>query len=142
MTRTATIIPTLRYRDASAAVAWLCRAFGFVTHAVYRDDDGKVMHAQLALPAETGHGMIMVSPVRDGHEFDTYQGPSQPRATMSAYVIIADVDAHHDRTAAAGATIVLPLTDDHGGRLYSCLDLEGHLWNFGSYDPWVEPPTE
>ncbi len=24
----------------------------------------------------------------------------------------------------------------YGGRLYSCRDPEGHLWNFGSYDPW------
>jgi hypothetical protein len=24
---------------------------------------------------------------------------------------------------------------DYGARLYSCLDPEGHLWNFGTYDP-------
>jgi hypothetical protein len=23
-----------------------------------------------------------------------------------------------------------------GGRSYSCRDPEGHLWNFGTYDPW------
>ena len=26
---TATVIPTLRYRDAAAAIEWLCEAFGF-----------------------------------------------------------------------------------------------------------------
>jgi uncharacterized glyoxalase superfamily protein PhnB len=26
---------------------------------------------------------------------------------------------------------------DYGGRLYSCRDPEGHLWNFGTYDPWA-----
>ncbi|MGI9286568.1 MAG: VOC family protein, partial [Pseudomonadales bacterium] len=32
-----------------------------------------------------------------------------------------------------------PVEDqDYGGRLYSCRDPEGYLWNFGSYDPWVE----
>ena len=25
---------------------------------------------------------------------------------------------------------------DYGGRGYSCFDLEGHVWSFGSYDPW------
>jgi uncharacterized glyoxalase superfamily protein PhnB len=25
---------------------------------------------------------------------------------------------------------------DYGGAGYSCRDLEGHLWYFGSYDPW------
>ena len=25
---------------------------------------------------------------------------------------------------------------EFGSRGYSCLDPEGHLWSFGSYDPW------
>jgi len=25
---------------------------------------------------------------------------------------------------------------DYGGRGYTCLDLEGNVWSFGSYDPW------
>ena len=40
--------------------------------------------------------------------------------------------------AQAGAnTIVLDIKDeDYGGRGYTCKDIEGHLWNFGTYDPW------
>jgi uncharacterized glyoxalase superfamily protein PhnB len=30
-----TLIPSLRYRDAHAAIAWLERAFGFEQHVVY-----------------------------------------------------------------------------------------------------------
>ena len=26
--------------------------------------------------------------------------------------------------------------EDYGGRGFSCLDLEGHLWNFGTCDRW------
>jgi len=26
---------------------------------------------------------------------------------------------------------------DYGGRDYTCRDLEGHVWTFGTYDPWV-----
>ena len=41
---------------------------------------------------------------------------------------------------AAGATIAMPLkAEDYGGKNYSCRDVEGYLWNFGSYDPWAEP---
>lgn len=29
-------------------------------------------------------------------------------------------------------------TDDHGGRSDSCRDLDGHVWNFGSFDPWAD----
>jgi hypothetical protein len=27
--------------------------------------------------------------------------------------------------------------EDYGGRVFSCRDPEGHLWNIGSYDPWT-----
>ncbi|MGH8122517.1 MAG: VOC family protein, partial [Rudaea sp.] len=54
----ATIIPSLRYRDALAAIDWLCRAFGFEKHAVYADN-GVVHHAQLTF----GNGMIMLGSV-------------------------------------------------------------------------------
>ncbi|MEP7097563.1 MAG: glyoxalase, partial [Dokdonella sp.] len=27
-------------------------------------------------------------------------------------------------------------TKEYGGTGYSCRDPEGHLWWFGSYDPW------
>jgi uncharacterized glyoxalase superfamily protein PhnB len=30
------VIPTLSYRDAAAALDWLCEAFGFERHAVCR----------------------------------------------------------------------------------------------------------
>jgi uncharacterized glyoxalase superfamily protein PhnB len=26
---------------------------------------------------------------------------------------------------------------DYGGRAFTCRDLEGHLWNIGTYDPWA-----
>ena len=29
--------------------------------------------------------------------------------------------------------------EDYGGRVFSCRDPEGHLWNIGSYDPWNAP---
>ena len=58
--------------------------------------------------------------------------------TQSAYIIVKDADAHHARAVAAGAEVVYPLKDeDYGGRGYSCHDPEGHLWSFGTYDPWA-----
>jgi uncharacterized glyoxalase superfamily protein PhnB len=57
---------------------------------------------------------------------------------MSTYIIVTDVDAHHDRAVAAGAKVVYPPTDqDYGGRNYSALDPEGNIWHFGDYDPWA-----
>ena len=42
---TATIIPTLRYRDAAAAIDWLCEAFGFERYLVVPGDEGRIDHA-------------------------------------------------------------------------------------------------
>ena len=40
---------------------------------------------------------------------------------------------------AAGAETVIDIADqDHGGRAYTCRDPEGHVWNFGDYDPWQD----
>ena len=132
---TATIIPTLRYRDAARAVQWLCQAFGFRERFVVRDDDGGIAHAQLVF----GNGMVMLGTARDD-EFGALQSPLKSPddpVCQSPYIIDEDVDAHHDRAVEAGARVTLPPTDqDYGGRLYSARDFEGNLWNFGSYDPW------
>jgi uncharacterized glyoxalase superfamily protein PhnB len=131
----ANVIPTLRYRDANAAIDWLCRAFGFEKHLVVPDGAGGVAHAQLVL----GSGMIMLGSARDDDFGKLQKTPAQVGGvgTQSAYIVVADVDAHHARAVGAGAKVAHPLEDkDYGGRGYSCLDPEGHLWSFGSYDPW------
>jgi len=129
------VIPTLRYRDAAAAIDWLCAAFGFERHLVVPGEHGAIAHAQLTF----GNGMIMLGSARDD-DFGRLQKP--PRdvggvCTQSAYVVVLDADAHYARAVAAGAEIVIDIKDeDYGGRGYSCRDPEGHLWNFGTYDPW------
>src|SRR5258708_5386378 len=55
----ATVIPCLRYRNAPAAIDWLCSTFGFEKHAVYPNPDGTVAHAQLTF----GNGMVMLGSV-------------------------------------------------------------------------------
>ena len=136
-----TLIPTIRYRDAAAAIEWLCRAFGFERHRVIPGKDGAIDHAQLVF----GNGMVMLGSARDD-DFGVIQRPltdSGGPVSQSPYVIVSDVDAHHSRALAAGARIVMPPEDQHyGGRLYSCRDPEGNLWNFGSYDPWGSSDDE
>jgi uncharacterized glyoxalase superfamily protein PhnB len=136
-TRGGAVIPALRYRDAPAAIAWLCKAFGFTEHLVVPDGAGGIAHAQLKVGADA---MVMLGSQR-GDEFGRLVAlPSDAggRSTQSAYIVVADPDAHYARAKAAGAAIVYEIrSEDHGGRAYSCRDPEGHLWNFGSYDPWA-----
>jgi uncharacterized glyoxalase superfamily protein PhnB len=130
-----TVVPTLRYRDVAAAIDWLCNAFGFEKHLVVSGDSGAVRYAELTF----GNGMIMLGPVEDSglDKFMTQPADTGGAETQICYLFVADAVAHCARAKAAGAEIVLDIEDaDSNGRGYSCRDLEGHVWNFGTYDPW------
>jgi len=130
-----TVIPTLRYRDGAAAIEWLCEAFGFEKHLVVPNDDGTIAHAQLSF----GNGMIMIGTVDESEFGRLMKQPDEigGAGTQSAYLVVADADAAYAKAKAAGAEIAIEIKDeDYGGRDFSCKDLEGHLWNIGTYDPW------
>ena len=131
----ATVIPCLRYRNAPAAIEWLCEAFGFEKQLVVPNPDGTIAHAQLSF----GSGMIMLGSIVDSEFGRLMKQPDEigGAETQTPYVIVADADVVYSRAKAADAKIVLDINDeDYGGRGFSCRDLEGHLWNFGTYDPW------
>lgn len=133
----ANIIPGMRYRDAPAAIDWLCDVLGFERHLVVPNEDGTIAHAQLVL----GNGMIMLGSAH-GDEFGDIVGPSSPDGalTQSAYVVVEDIKALYESVKASGANIVMELDEQHyGGSLFAVRDPEGQLWNIGSYDPWAEP---
>ena len=130
------IIPTLRYSDVPRAIDWLCDAFGFQRHLVVAADDGDgVVYAELTI----GSSMIMVGPA-DGSAFGgLIKQPDQigGAETQICYLHVEDSNAHRDRAVAAGAEIVLDFdTAGCPGGGYSCRDPEGHIWNFGTYNPW------
>jgi uncharacterized glyoxalase superfamily protein PhnB len=97
----ANIIPTMRYRDAAAAIEWLCRAFGFERHLVVPGEQGTIAHAQLTL----GNGMIMLGSARNDEFGKLQKSPADVGGvgTQSPYIIVPDADAHHARAVAAGA---------------------------------------
>lgn len=135
----ATVMPCLRYRDAPKAIDWLCAAFGFERHAVHANADGSIAHAQLSF----GNGMIMLGSVTpDGGAWSrAIQQPDEIGGfeTQAAYLVVNDADEVYRRALAAGATVVIDIKDeDYGGRGFTCRDLEGRLWSFGTYDPWAE----
>ena len=130
------VIPTLRYRDGQAAIDFLCKAFGFKQQLVVPDKSGAIAHAQLVY----GNGMIMLGSASNNEFHKLVKSPSESGAigSQSAYIIVSDVDEHYKTAVAAGAELVIAIkTEEHGGRAYSCKDPEGHVWNFGSYDPWA-----
>lgn len=125
------------YDDASAAIDWLCRVFGFELRLVVKSEHGHVEYSELTF----GEGMISVN---ESGGKSTRPEPLpcvSPRAvggvnTQVLCVCVDDVDAHCAQARAAGARIVdEPRTADYGDgywsdRSYRAIDLEGHQWWF------------
>ncbi|WP_328539480.1 VOC family protein [Streptomyces sp. NBC_00344] len=125
----ATISPAILYDDAKAAIRLLTEAFGFSEQAVYEDENGQVMHAELAY----GDGMVMLgSRGREGIFARAMAGGGP----TGIYVVVQDTDAHHRRAVEHGVEILMPPTDqDYGSRDYMARDAEGNIWTFGTYAP-------
>jgi len=135
----AKIICTMRYRDAPAAIKFLCEAFGFKDHLVVPGAPGEIAHAQLTL----GDAMIMLGSVKDDDYGKLISVPAEVggQITMSPYIILDDATmiTHYEQAKKVGAEIVAELkTEEYGGQAYTCKDPEGHVWTFGSYDPYAE----
>jgi uncharacterized glyoxalase superfamily protein PhnB len=125
------------YEDASAAIDWLCRVFGFEVRLKVEGENGRIEHSELTF----GDGLIMVGNT-GGKSTRPKPLPCQsPRAlgganTQVLCIYVDDVDSHCERARAAGAQILEgPVTQDHGAeywadRSYRAEDLEGHQWFF------------
>jgi uncharacterized glyoxalase superfamily protein PhnB len=153
---TASVIACFRYKDAPAAIEWLCKAFGFERHLVVPDEKGGIAHAELKFNC----GMIMLGSARDDEFGQLLKPPIEGNSsvvTNTMYVIVNDVEGHFRRAASAGANVITPPTEqDFGGQLqrihalrcirapahhsnYTCRDPEGYVWTFGDYDPGKPP---
>jgi uncharacterized glyoxalase superfamily protein PhnB len=114
---------------------WLCRAFGFEKQHAISAPDGSLIQAELRF----GNGVVLVGAIQ-GSAYDALL--VQPDEiggleTQSCYLVVSDVDAHCATAKLAGADVIFDVQDDgDGGRVYTCRDPEGHIWNFGTFDPW------
>ena len=131
-----TVIPGLRYRNAPAAIDWLCNVLGFEKQLVVPGDaSDSVLHAQLTL----GGGMIMLGSVNDNDFGRLMAQPEEigGKETQCSYVLVDDADVVYEKAKASGSEIVMPIKDEeYGGRAFTCRDPEGHIWAVGTYNPW------
>jgi uncharacterized glyoxalase superfamily protein PhnB len=122
----AALVPYFGYRDAPAAIGFLSSAFGFETVQRVDGDDGNVVHCEL----RRDDGVVMLGSWFEG------QGGGKPMEGAGVYLVVDDVDAHHDTAVAAGAEIVYgPQDTEFGTRRYRARDPEGYEWSFGDYEP-------
>ena len=130
-----TIMPAMRYRDANAAIEWLCNVFGFERHAVYPGPNNTVGHAELTL----GGGMIMLGSGKD----DEYGRASNHHRNLATKKLAAftslcpmpmrSTPAPRLPAARLSVNFKTPIT---GSREFWVKDPEGHCWSVGTYNPW------
>lgn len=135
------IIPAIKYENCSKAIDWLCDAFGFRIDFCVQGEGDRIEHAQLLLD----QSMIMVGST-DCSEFgrlNTCPRHIEGHVTSSLYVVVSDVTEHCEIAVRRGAEVVIDLKmEDYGGASYTCRDIEGHIWTFGTYDPFASVDSQ
>src|SRR3974377_1798886 len=91
------------YEEASKAIDWLTRAFGFEVQIKVEGDGGHIVHSELRF----GEALVMVADTALGRRV---WGKS-PRAlnganTQSVHIYVDDVEAHCARARSEGAEIL------------------------------------
>jgi uncharacterized glyoxalase superfamily protein PhnB len=127
-------MPFLTYDEPEKAIEWLQEAFGFQKLSVALNPAGQVMHAEL----RTGSSVVLLTPAKGGGVLPMCSPRDLPFVNQGVFVHIPReaVDKHYEQALAAGAKVILPLEDKvYGSREYTCADIEGHLWSFGTYAP-------
>lgn len=125
----------LTYKDASAAIDWLCKAFDFEVRLKIEGEGGLIEHSELTY----GEALMMIGDER--RQEDQLRPMVSPlsvggKCTQTVMLFVDDVDAHCAHARVSGARIMMePKTSDYGAdywtdRTYGCLDLEGHYWWF------------
>jgi PhnB protein len=125
------IYPYLLYEDLTAAPEFLAEAFGLRRVEPREVPDGYHRHGHVEMELDDGSRIRMNAPGPD------YRSPRQTgHASVVLQIHVDDIDAHFARAKKAGATIVRPLEESHGDRVYVAEDLEGQRWHFieGSSD--------
>jgi uncharacterized glyoxalase superfamily protein PhnB len=128
------LMPLMRYRDLAEAMSWLEQAFDFEKQIAVTDSDGDVIYGQMTYRG----GLLMLGAIRDTELDKLMRQPDEVGGaeTQSCYLVVEDADAHYAQAREAGAEILLDIKSDGLGRRgYSCRDPQGHIWNFGTYNP-------
>ena len=120
------VFPYFCVRDAAAAIAFYCRAFGAVEKMRLTEPSGRIGHAEILI----GKQVVML-----GDEFPEY-GIRAPKADekvpMILHLHVDDADRVIREAVAAGATIVRPPKDEfYGERSGRLRDPFGHEWLIG-----------
>jgi len=118
------IAPLLSVRRGARAIEFYKAAFG--AGELFRlDDETGAVIARLSVE---GAEFWVADESPEHHNFSP---ESLGGGTVRMVMIVEDPDAAFDRAVAAGATVVWPVSNQHGWRLGRIVDPFGHHWEIG-----------
>jgi PhnB protein len=129
-----TVTPYLNVTGAAKAIEFYALAFGAQEVMRMPGPDGSIMHAEIKI----GNSHIMMS---DENPAWGTKSPTTLGGTTGGYMIyVEDCDAVFDKAVAAGATVMMPCTDQfYGDRCGTVLDPFGHKWSIATHKKDMTP---
>lgn len=122
------LTPYLVVRDAPKAIEFYKQAFGAKVRGVHCTPDGKVMNADLQI----GDSILLLNDEFPGMKCTSPQALGGTTSTIHIYA--KDVDSLFARAVAAGASVVMPVSDQFWGDRYGqLLDPFGHSWSLATH---------
>lgn len=116
----------LRVRDSAAAIRFYVQAFGASERFRLVEPSGRIGHAELQL----GPAVLMLSDAFP--EWGLSAPPGDSDIGASVHLHVDDCDAVVSAAVAAGATLLMPPTDQfYGERSARLRDPFGHTWLIG-----------
>jgi PhnB protein len=128
------VIPRLFCREPAAELDFCVQVLGAEQRLRRNGSDGKLAHAVVTI----GSAMVFIESEWPGI---TNRAPSLDGSSpVALYVYVADVDAVAASASEAGATVLMPPTDQFwGDRTAWIMDRSGHVWTVATR---VEETTE
>lgn len=124
----------LRVRDTAAAIRFYQQAFGATERFRLVEPSGRIGHAELTL----GPAVLMLSDAFP--EWGLTAPPGDTDIGASVHLHVDDCDAVVAAATAAGATLLMPPTDQfYGERGARLRDPFGHTWLIGHSIETVSP---
>lgn len=124
----------LRVRDAAAAMRFYAAAFDAVEKFRLTEPSGRIGHAEMQL----GPSVLMLSDAYPEYGMDAPSGDRD--IGCSVHVHVDDADRLSAQAVAAGATMLMPPTDQfYGERSCRIRDPFGHTWLIGHQIEKVDP---
>ena len=109
-----TVMPYLILRDVAAFIDFTQKVFGAEELAVYRNEDGSIMHAEIQIGGST----IMMGQSNDDWGVQN----------AGLYINVENTDSTFQKAVEEGATVIMPVEDKDYGRTSGVKDPQGNTW--------------